>query len=88
MRLSTLMISAPRSASRAVQYGPAMARLRSTTVIPSSGFFMRRLATFFRVSIHDSICSVGMAAGSPVIRRAIGGTPSLVGMDTTMFARS
>jgi hypothetical protein len=45
-------------------------------------------ATPLSARIHDSIRSVGIAGGSPVILSAMGGSPSLVGTRTTMFARS
>ncbi len=51
---STLMISAPRSASMAVQNGPARTRLKSSTVTPAKGL------------VEDIvISSFGARAGEP-----------------------
>src|SRR5262245_17681291 len=44
---STLMTSAPKSASMVEQNGPASAWLRSSTLTPSSGIAMRGLSTKF-----------------------------------------
>src|SRR5215472_6097842 len=58
--LSTLITSAPRSASSIVQYGPASTREKSATSSPDSGpgrsgSLMRYLSHFALTSDHDTV---------------------------------
>ena len=69
---------------RAVRSGQSTAKVD----YPDSLEWFDHAAICFIMSIHDSICSVEAPVGKPVMRKAIGGRPSLGAMTTTMFARS
>jgi hypothetical protein len=69
---------------RAVRSGQSTAKVD----YPDSLEWFDHAAICFIMSIHDSICSVEAPVGKPVMRKAIGGLPSLGAPTTTMFARS